>query len=73
VVVPKVTDGDQTKTVTTGTATTPAEESDGGMPWWGWVLIAVGVAAIVIGIRVLRRRKDDEPPDDDQSGSVSAR
>jgi hypothetical protein len=57
-----VTQPAQTSTATTvavvPTSTTGSESGDGGLPWWGWLLIAVGVVAIGFGIYRLGRRRE---------------
>ena len=50
-------------------STTGGESDDGELPWWGWVLIGLGVAAIVAAIYLVGRRqgeagKRDAPPDE---------
>jgi cobalamin biosynthesis Mg chelatase CobN len=36
---------------------TTADESSGGVPWWGWLLITLGVAALAIGTFIFGRRR----------------
>jgi len=43
---------------------TTAADSSGGVPWWGWVLIALGAGALAIGTFMLGRRRRNA----DQSG-----
>ncbi len=43
-------------------ATTGADsDGDGSVPWWVWLLIALGVAGVAVGIVLIRR---SDPPDD---------
>jgi hypothetical protein len=42
-----------------------AAEDEGGFPWWGWLLIALAVAALVAVIAALTRRRGGEDPDRD--------
>jgi hypothetical protein len=45
-----------TKVVLLTTATTAGHGENSSLPWWGWVLIALGVAGIVMGVVALSRR-----------------
>lgn len=53
---------------TTGIKVTPASTSTGGgVPWWGWLLIALGVVGLALGIFLLGRGRrgggsGTEPP-----------
>jgi cobalamin biosynthesis Mg chelatase CobN len=46
-----------------GTQTTPAKsDSGGGLPWWGWVLIALAAIAVLVAVFSAGRRRGG-PPD----------
>jgi hypothetical protein len=60
-----------------GTHTTPAtSESGGGVPWWGWVLIALGALGVLLAIFAAGRRRGrrtgaDSPPAFDEPAAPS--
>jgi cobalamin biosynthesis Mg chelatase CobN len=49
---------------TTVNANAPADESDSGLPWWGWLLIVLLVAAIAVGMYLIGRRRRDRRDSD---------
>jgi hypothetical protein len=59
---PNVTDpgdttGDATGDATANTADNATDDKDDGFPWWGWVLIAVGVAGVAVVILIAVKKK----------------
>src|SRR3984885_11657540 len=52
---PPVTTNNHTTTTVTAPPTSPAANSSSGVPWWGWVLIALGAVAVAIGLFLLGR------------------
>lgn len=53
--------------VTDDAITDPVEaaEDEGGFPWWGWLLVALAVIALIAVIVALTRRRGGEDPDRD--------
>ncbi len=51
---------------------TTADDSSGGVPWWGWLLIALAVGALAIGIVTLGRgrRNADRPGHGEQAADA---
>jgi len=47
----------QTTSVQVAPTSTTGGGSGGGVPWWGWLLIALGVAGIGIGMFLVGRRR----------------
>jgi hypothetical protein len=42
------------------TQTTPtANDSGGGLPWWGWLLIGVGTVGVALAIFIAGRRRGE--------------
>jgi len=44
-------------TITNETTVKSTTEESDGLPWWGWLLIVLGVAAIAIGMYLVGRRR----------------
>jgi len=51
-----VTNSKSVKIDATQTTPTTSESGGGGIPWWGWVLIGIGVAGVMVAIFVTGRR-----------------
>jgi len=51
-------------TVAVNPLSTTASESGSGIPWWGWVLIGLGVVGVAIAIFQLGRSRRGGGPDD---------
>lgn len=55
----------------TGTDTEPTDQGEttaqdeGGFPWWGWVLVALGALALLGGLLAVLRRGDRDAEEDD--------
>jgi len=64
--------GNNTTVAVTPISTT-ASQAGSGVPWWGWVLIGLGVVGVAIAIFQLGRRRrgggGSRPPDSGPSGS----
>ncbi|HXD68113.1 MAG TPA: hypothetical protein VNV17_26030, partial [Solirubrobacteraceae bacterium] len=45
------------------TQTTPAASDSGGLPWWAWVLITLGVVGVAMAIFAAGRRRGRSPTD----------
>lgn len=60
-----VTQGAPTASVTAvqvnPTATTADQSGDGGLQWWAWVLIGLGVAGLGVAVYALGRRRSNAP------------
>src|SRR3984885_10970485 len=62
---PPVTTNNHTTTTVTAPPTSPAANSSSGVPWWGWVLIALGAVAVAIGLFLLGRGSGGGRPNPD--------
>ncbi len=51
----------QTTSVQVVPTSNTGQEAGGGLPWWGWVLIGLGIAAAAVGIFMFGRRHGGGP------------
>lgn len=65
---PSATVTNQTTNVQAAPATTAGDESSDGLPWWGWVLIGLGVVAIGSAIFAVGRNRGRRKPPDAPAG-----
>jgi cobalamin biosynthesis Mg chelatase CobN len=47
----------QTTKINVSPTSTTGKGSSSGLPWWGWLLIGLGIAAVVVGIFQFGRKK----------------
>jgi hypothetical protein len=47
---------------------TTAEQSDDQLPWWGWLLIGIGVAAVGVGLFAAGHRRGARGADGARGG-----
>jgi hypothetical protein len=52
--------------------TTTGAGSGGGLPWWGWVLIALGAIALALATFLLGRHRGSGPTDTGPDGRADA-